>query len=270
VPPGARAQSYPIVEKNQFVSNWMGDPKRADRSLVFDYPYHHDPKGWRLHIQKDYMLLIDNLMDLSRLGYVHGGATVGGAPDTHVEAKMHTLRTPTGFKFDRWMIDSAPPPTYIAAIGFKGHADRSQETELFGPNTVVQWIGAVEADTGSLHNWKYDGDRNGGFSFRLFHGIARETATTCHYFWSSANRYRQNDPTATDQLFKEIGRTFEPDKTIIEAQQVRALETPDERLIDIQGDAARIHARRDVEQSITQESALDAGTPETPNQSANG
>jgi len=252
----------------------MGDPKRADRSLVFDYPYHDDPKGWphkhhRLHIQSDYMLVIDNLMDLSHLGYVHG-ATVGGAPDTHVEAKMHTLRTPTGVKFDRWMIDSAPPPTYIAAIGFKGRVDRWQETEFFSPSTVIQWIGAVEAGTGSLHNWKYDGDRNGGFSFRLFHGITPETATTCHYFWSSANGYRQNEPAATDQLFKEIGRTFEQDKTIIEAQQVRLLETPDERLIDIHGDAARIHARRVVEQLITQESALAAGTPETPNRSANG
>jgi vanillate O-demethylase monooxygenase subunit len=274
VPPGARVRSYPIVERNRLLWIWMGDPQRADHSLVFDYLYHDDPQHWphrhsRLHIRGDYMLVIDNLMDLSHLGYVHG-QTVGGAPGTHVEAKMHTVRTPGGVKFDRWMIGSVPPPTYVAAAGFKGRVDRWQETEYFAPSTVIQWIGAVEAGTGTLRNWKYDCDRSGGFSFRLFHGITPETAASCHYFWSSANGYRQDEPAATDQLFNEVARTFDQDKVIIEAQQQRLIEAPDELLLDVHGDAARIHARRVVDQLLTRESALDAADPTKPARAAIG
>jgi phenylpropionate dioxygenase-like ring-hydroxylating dioxygenase large terminal subunit len=274
VPPGARVRSYPVIEKNQFVWIWMGDPKRADHSSVFDYPYHDDPQRWphrhrRLHIQSDYLLVVDNLMDLSHLSYVHG-ATVGGMPDAHVEAKMHTTRTTGGVRYDRWMIDSVPPPTYIAAGGFKGRVDRWQESEFFAPSTIIQWIGAVDAGTGSLRNWKYDGDRNDSFSFRLFHGITPETDTSCHYFWSAANGYRQHEPAATDQLCGEIARTFDQDKVIIEAQQARVLETPDDPLLDIHGDAARIHARRVVEQLLAEEHHLATGNSATSNRSAIG
>ena len=53
-------------------------------------------------------------------------------------------------------------------------------------------------------------------------------------------------------------------------KQVRLLETPNERLVDIHGDAARIHARRVVERLIAEESTIDAGNPETSNRSASG
>lgn len=263
VPPDAQVRSYPIVEKDEFVWIWMGDPAHADRSLIFDYPYHNATTGWPhkhavYHIKGGYMLVIDNLMDLSHLGYVHGG-TVGGAPMTHVEAKMRTVRTPAGVRFDRWMIDSVPPPTYVKAVGFAGRVDRWQETEFFAPSTVIQWIGAVDAGTGTLRDWKYDGTREGGFSFRLLHGITPETETSCHYFWSSANGYRQNEPETTEQLFDEIA-TFDQDKRIIEAQQVRLLETPQARLVDIHGDGARIHAQRAVDRMLADEHEAGSGS----------
>ena len=64
------------------------------------------------------MLMVDNLMDLTHLGYVHT-STIGGNPSQHVEAKMQTERTPLGLKFTRWMLNSVPPPTYVKAVGFR-------------------------------------------------------------------------------------------------------------------------------------------------------
>lgn len=257
IPPGARVRSYPVVEKDEFVWIWMGDPARADRSLIIDYPYHAGPRSWPhkhavYDIKGGYMLVIDNLMDLSHLGYVHG-ETVGGMPGVHVEAKMHVVRTPTGVKFDRWMLDSIPPPTYVKAVGFEGRVDRWQETEFIAPGSVTQWIGAVDAGTGTFQDWKYEGSREDGFALRLFHGVTPETETSCHYFWSSANGYRQDQPEATEQLFDEIARTFDQDARIIGAQQARLLETPGGPLVDIHGDGARIHARRAVERMLADE-----------------
>ncbi|HYL58978.1 MAG TPA: hypothetical protein VEU51_08915, partial [Candidatus Acidoferrales bacterium] len=229
---------------------WMGNPERPDRSRLIPYPYHNDSRNWphrhsTMHLLSGYLLVLDNLMDLSHLGYVHKG-TVGGDAATHVEAKMRTVRTPNGVRFERWMLDSTPPPTYVKAVGFKGKVDRWQEIEFVAPNAVIQWNGAINAGTGVLRDWKYDVPREDCFSFRLFHGITPETETTSYYFWSSANGYGQDEPAATEELFDEIARTFDQDKAVLEAQQQRLTEIPDGPLVEIHGDAARIHARRAI------------------------
>jgi phenylpropionate dioxygenase-like ring-hydroxylating dioxygenase large terminal subunit len=46
--------------------------------------------------------------------------------------------------------------------------------------------------------------REGGVQFRLFHGLTPEAETSCFHFWSCANGYRQNEPEATEQLYREI------------------------------------------------------------------
>ena len=75
IPPGARVPAYPLVERDRFVWIWMGD---ADRMDPADIPAFHwlDHPDWRakpsyLHIRCNYQLLIDNLLDLSHLPFVH-------------------------------------------------------------------------------------------------------------------------------------------------------------------------------------------------------
>jgi phenylpropionate dioxygenase-like ring-hydroxylating dioxygenase large terminal subunit len=263
IPPDARVRSYPVAEKNALVWIWMGDPARADRSLILDYPYHDDAKNWphrhtTYPIKCNYLLLIDNLMDLSHLGFIHKETIGGMSAAPHVEARMRTVRTPAGVRFERWMIDSEPPPTYVKAAGFKGRIDRWQEFEFVAPSTVLQWSGAVDAGRGEFRDFKYYASREGGFSLRLLHGITPETENTCFYFWSTANGYRQDDPAATAALFDEIARAFGQDKTVLEAQQARLDESPNAPLVDIHGDGARIHARRAVERMLAEENTAAA------------
>jgi vanillate O-demethylase oxygenase-like protein len=178
---------------------------------------------------------------------------VGGNPNTHVAAEMKTVRTNTGLKFTRWMKDSVPPPSYVKAAGFKGRVDRCQQFEFVAPGTVLQWTGANDSggDCG-------DPERDFRFQFRLFHGLTPETETSCFYFWSVANGYRQNDPEATEQLFREIAPTFLEDKEMVEAQQARLDEFGEERLVDIASDATRMHMRRMVDRLIAEEQKLAA------------
>ena len=96
-----------------------------------------------------------------------------------------------------------PPPSYVKAGGFKGRIDRCQEFEFVAPSTVLQWTGAI--DVGAAFT---DAQRDFRFQFRLFHGLTPETETTCFYFWSVANGYRQNEPEATEQLYREIAPTL--------------------------------------------------------------
>src|SRR5947208_1649529 len=181
------------------------------------------------------------------LGYLNA-KTVGGNPSAHVSAEMKTTRTPTGLKFTRWMKNSVPPPSYVKAAGFQGRVDRCQIFEFVAPSTVLQWTGA--ADAGSDYA---DPQRDFRFQFRLFHGLTPETETSCYYFWSVANGYRQNEPEATEQLYREIAPTFIEDKDMVEAQQRRLDEFGERGLVDIASDANRMHMRRMVERLIAQE-----------------
>jgi vanillate O-demethylase monooxygenase subunit len=192
-------------------------------------------------------------MDLTHLGYLHA-RTVGGNPGAHVEANMKTVRTPTGLKFTRWMRNSLPPPSYVKAAGFLGRVDRCQEFEFVAPNTILQWTGAADAGTATDNP-----QRDFRFQFRLFHGLTPETETSCFYFWSAANGYRQNDPEATEQLYREIAPTFLEDKEMVEAQQRRLDELGERGLVDIASDANRMHMRRMVERLIVGEQSAAAG-----------
>lgn len=252
IPQDAQVRSYPTVERDQLVWLWMGDPTLADPTKIVEFPYHNDPAHWpKKHavypIKGNYMLMVDNLMDLTHLGYLHA-RTVGGNPAAHVEADMKTVRTSTGLKFTRWLRNSLPPPSYVKAAGFEGRVDRCQEFEFVAPNTVLQWTGATDAGTATD-----DPQRDFRFQFRLFHGLTPETETSCFYFWSAANGYRQNDPEATEQLYREIAPTFLEDKEMVEAQQGRLDELGERGLVDIASDANRMHMRRMVERLIASE-----------------
>ena len=252
IPDSLRVRSYPLVEKNQLVWIWMGEAARADTSLILDFPYHDDHAHWpNKHdcypIKASYMLMVDNLMDVTHLGYLHA-RTVGGNPLTHVTAEMHTDHTPTGLKYTRWMKNSMPPPSYVKAAGFKGRVDRWQEFEWVAPSSILQWTGAADVGTGA------EQDRNGvGFQFRLFHGLTPETESSCFYFWSCANGYRQNEPEATEQLYREIAPTFVEDQEMVEAQQARIGELGEPGLVNIASDTNRVIMRRFIERLLAQE-----------------
>ena len=75
----------------------------------------------------------------------------------------------------------------------------------------------------------------------------------CFYFWSCANGYRQNEPEATEQLYREIAPTFVEDKDMVEAQQARLDELGEQGLVNIVSDANRVVMRRFIERLLADE-----------------
>jgi phenylpropionate dioxygenase-like ring-hydroxylating dioxygenase large terminal subunit len=252
IPERTRVRSFPLVEQDGFLWIWMGDPAKADPAAIVPYPWHNDIVNWphkhtMYHIKANAMLMVDNLMDLTHLGYVHG-STIGGNPMTHVEAKMDTVRTNLGLKFTRWMLNSVPPPTYVRAAGFENRIDRAQMFEFIAPGSILQLSAADESGT-----YANGLTENSKLQFRLFHGLTPETDTSCFYFWSTANGFRTEDPATTEQLFKEIAAAFLEDKTVVEGQQSRLTELGENDLVDINTDAARLHMRRTVERLMEED-----------------
>ena len=248
-----RVRSYPVVERQNFVWIWPGDPALADDSQIIDYPNHDDTDEWPFqydvyHMECNYMLIIDNLMDITHLGYVHP-STIGGMPKIHVEASQETVKTERGVRFTRWTLDAPAPPTFAKAMPFKGNVDRWAVFEYMSPGTVLQWAGCMDIGRGAQENQ----DQDGSFRIRLYHGVTPETDTSCFYFWSVANGYRQDDPVAAQELYDDIAPTFLEDKVIIEAQQRNIDREPDRQLLVRQHDEALVLARRALGQLIKQD-----------------
>lgn len=242
IPTKAKVRSYPLHEQDALLWIWMGEPERADPSEIPHHAIHEDPAwGWRsehFKVDGNWQLLIDNLMDLSHLPYIHPH-TIGGDPDTHFRAKTVAERTANGVFVRRHMPNSPPPPTYVAAKGFEGRIDRWQEIE-FMPVMLRIHTGACDVDTGA-----YEGRRDHGFSMMGFHGITPETESTTHYFWSMATNILA--PGIVDTVFEQTARTFKEDQAVLEQQQRRIMENPLAPLVDIASDAGGNLARRHLD-----------------------
>jgi vanillate O-demethylase monooxygenase subunit len=246
IPANARVPAYPVVERDNLIWVWIGEAEKADPSLVVDLSYHNDTAHWphrhgTYDIAGNYLLMVDNLMDLTHLGYVHK-KTIGGNPAAHVGAKMDVVRTQGGLKYTRWMLDSLPPPTYVAAYGFKGRVDRWQEFDFVAPSTIRQWTGAKDAGTGAP-----EGNTDGGFQFKVLHSITPETETTCRYYFATANGWAPENDEASDQFFTASAATFAEDKDVIEAQQKRLEEFGEDWLVPMVSDVARVQMRRIID-----------------------
>jgi vanillate O-demethylase monooxygenase subunit len=242
IPDKARVRRYPVHEQDAVIWIWMGEADRADVAAIPRHVVHVDPAwAWRsehFKVDGNWQLLIDNLMDLSHLPYIHPH-TIGGDPETHFRAKMETRPTDTGVFVQRHMPNSPPPPTYVAARGFQGRIDRWQEIE-FMPVMLRIHTGGCDAGTGA-----YEGRREQGFSMIGFHGITPETETTTHYFWSMATNILT--PGVSDLVFEQTALTFREDQLVLEQQQRRLDEAPDRPLLNIASDIGGNLARRHLD-----------------------
>jgi len=237
-------RSYPVVEQQRTVWIWMGDPALADPGDILDFPWHERAGDWHfryayLAIACNFMLVMENLMDLTHLGYVHG-RTIGGTPQYHVAAEQETVRTENGARMVRWTMNSPPPPTFAKAMPFKGMIDRMADFEYVAPASVIQFTTAMDVGRGARQN----PDQPGALRIRILHHATPETETTCHYFFSIGNGYRLDDPDASRELYDEVYPTFLEDRAIMEGQQQTILREPDRPLLIREHDTAVAHANR--------------------------
>jgi vanillate O-demethylase monooxygenase subunit len=247
IPERARVKSYPVFERGDYVWIWMGDPKLARSEDVIDHAP-DDPQVWpRLHdmlpVKASYVMVLENLMDLSHLSYLHR-SSIGSAPEDSEAAQMDVTRTPRGVKFMRLMLDAACPPRIGERFGFTGRVDRWSEFEYIGPSAIVQWSGIIPAGDYA------SGVRDGGHQVRVLHAVTPETERSSHYFFAIADGGRKYEPAGARNAVTAIKTVFEEDVLMLEQQQAR-LEGHDlSKLLDGPSDVARVQMIRVLNQMI--------------------
>jgi phenylpropionate dioxygenase-like ring-hydroxylating dioxygenase large terminal subunit len=251
IPPGCRVRSYPTVERHQWIWVWMGDPALANPDDIEDFHWMDDPdwraKGERMHLKADYKLLIENLLELSHLSYVHANTLGTGAI---AEVQMKHERGDSHVTLTRWILDS-PASNMFQKLGRFApdeNVDRWQHVTWTPPAFVKLDVGAARANTGAV-----DGDRSQGFEYRNLNAITPETDKTSHYFWAQARNFRLDEEWISDMFVESTHEAFSEDLWIIGLQQENMDAGTTSPRVDINHDGAALQAVGMLEDMIEAE-----------------
>ena len=209
-PPKVGVRAYPLVEKHRFLWIWMGDPEKADETLIPDYSM-LDRTGLQVsniqfHMDAHVQFVIDNLLDLSHLAYVHGTTT--GSPEISETADVKVVRDGDSVRVLRWMENVPPAPAFRQFGGYEGNIDSWQVSEFRPPTYVRVSYGSAPAGHGIPEgDWYED---QGHWGFYVYHGLTPETEKRCHQY-----RYVAFDPGMGDARTIAEFR-FQCDQIIIE------------------------------------------------------
>ncbi|MSQ53109.1 MAG: aromatic ring-hydroxylating dioxygenase subunit alpha [Betaproteobacteria bacterium] len=248
VPKGAfDIRSFPVVERYALVFVWMGDPRRADPALLPDF-HENDSPGWSaahgyLRVAAHYQLLIDNLLDLTHLPYVHKTTLAGpGIVDNpmRVEVVGDTVRA------RRDMPNVDPAPIHRVLRHFPGKIDRYQDFDFRPPVYIHLNLGANPAGS--------DEDRSIPHHV-VMNSLTPETESSTHYFWSIAQCVNP-DPAVMQTLYELNKMAFDEDTGILEAQQAAIDADPAGLPLGaVAGDHAGVLARRIVARKLAEEAS---------------
>jgi vanillate O-demethylase monooxygenase subunit len=232
IPPGARVRSYPVCERHGWIWFWPGDPARADTARIPDFAQHASP-GWtavgsRFDMACDYKLVVENLLDLSHVGFVHRSTI--GSDDT--EARLKVERGPDWVRITR-RTANIPVPKLYADQGLKSPVDQTKVMRFLAPSNV--WI---DLET------KEAGPSGRAVRFTIVNAITPATETSCYYFFANTRDFSHDDAALSALLLNGTVTAFGEDKEVLEAQQRLIDLDPSAPTIDVDGDAGSLQMRR--------------------------
>lgn len=247
-------RAYPVVERHGFIWVWTGDAALADPELIPDLHWANNPDwaygGGLYHINCDYRLMIDNLMDLTHETYVH--ATSIGQPEIE-EAAPDTKVNGDEVITSRTMENIPAPPFWQGALRGNNLADdvpvdRWQVCRFTPPSHVMIEVGVAHAGKGG-----YDAPADSKVSSIVVDFITPESATSIWYFWGMARNFKPQDEKLTEQIREGQGVIFSEDLEMLERQQANLLKYPDRQLLKLNIDGGGVQSRRVIDRLLAEE-----------------
>jgi vanillate O-demethylase monooxygenase subunit len=237
------------LERHRGVWIWLGDPDRADASLIPDYSIVDSAPDTAvvqdyLRAEANYQLLTDNILDLTHADYVHAGSLGNGG----VTKTLPKIWDEGDAVFVHWWIvgDKGVPALAHELPDPEAPTDQWLEVKWNAPASMSLRVGATL--TGR--------PREEGIDSTSLHIMTPETATTTHYFFANARQFRVDDPAVNEVLKGIIANQFlGEDKPILEAQQ-KLMGTADLfglKPLFLPQDAAAVRVRRKIEAMYAEE-----------------
>jgi vanillate O-demethylase monooxygenase subunit len=245
IPPRARVSSYPLVERWNMAWIWMGDAAAADENLIPQLPW-LTSRDWAyshgcIVYDCNYVLLVDNLIDLSHTTFVHL-RTIG--TDDVAKTPVKTTGDARRVLVERHMNDTEPSIMYRELGGFTARVNRWQKIEYTPPSNIIIDAGAVPI-----------GDTGQPINTRIINILTPQTASSTFHFWAFARDFKLDDAATGDYLTEALNITFNEDKVLIDEQQRNVDARPQQRMLDNNADAGVVMARRIIERLLREHEA---------------
>lgn len=257
IPAKARVRSFPATEMHGLIWLWFGDVSRADPTLIPDVSV-LESSDWRaasgyMHVNVNYELLIDNLMDLSHAEFLHPtnlglrGLAAGEFNVRHVGNSV---------EFSINTVETSPPPVFDFILSSEGQPVFFTVDARWDPPGVVH-----------IHSMtKYaDEARSKHVDFKGVHIVVPETERSSHYFYAGLRDQRKDDEELQVAIEAGLKLAFEnEDKPMVEAAQGN-MATPDLLRLDpvlLPLDGAAIRVRRRLKRLIAEEQQNPSASPD--------
>jgi phenylpropionate dioxygenase-like ring-hydroxylating dioxygenase large terminal subunit len=219
-PHWAKVRRYPVTERNRWVFIWLGDPALADLARVPDYHRRLADPDWiaatgQALVKAGYRLVLDNLLDLSHLTYVHRSTT--GNRAVAEAAKLSTEVDGDRVTVTRWMADIPPAKAFVDYSGRHDNIDRWQISNFVPPAYIDINNGSTAAGSAPPPADRHG--TQGRWGFVVYHAMTPETETTTHQFWCVAAENRCVPPHMRERFDIDMRNVLNEDLIVYEAQQ---------------------------------------------------
>jgi len=253
VPTACKIAAYPVVEKWKWIWIWMGDPALADPALIPD----HDEMGLTsgqfetvgdvyYHVPGRYMLMHDNLLDLSHVSYLHQTTIASGGIGEAVEERSEGVNW---IRSVRHLRDVDCPVYFTAAFNYDGRIDRTLDMTSRLPSVHNGVDVFRKASTTPGAPGEYLG------SVTVYHAVTPGHQRDAHYFFALGRDFSVGDAAFSAAMMDGIRTTLDED--MLATREVEAMITglgaaPKEVLL--RADAHCVRGRRLMEELIRSES----------------
>lgn len=251
-PPDICVRAFPVVEKGPFVWIYVGDPAVMDdidpppAVEWWAEPAFAAERGY-LNIAANYMLLKENVLDLTHFGFVHANSfkiTDWVAPPKFVGGRERPGYLQS-FK------SSPLPPIFAEPLGVEPGTPYDREN--YG-NFVSPALQQAAVDL--FDPAQSDREQPAG-RFRVLHATTPIDPVNMHYFWIIARDYGTSEQEMSAfRALTEVG--FAEDEDVIEAVQAMMSTDPRDRTdfeVTVKADAPSFQARRAVQNWMKRETA---------------
>jgi phenylpropionate dioxygenase-like ring-hydroxylating dioxygenase large terminal subunit len=258
IPSQARTRSFPLLERYGFVWIWMGDAAAADPGLLADLSPFDDEtdcvrQGSYLRIDAHYQLIVDNLLDLSHVEYLHPAFA---SKDAIVNTRHEVTEGPDWIQSNRYKPGCHVSPLLSRCWGKEG---------AFGDaRSCIRWQapGTFFLEIGATHAGAPEAD---GVTLPILHLLTPETSRSTHYFWAVRRDVQLDDRDLDAWLERTLGDAFlQEDEPMIEAQQEQIGMDIDINALGpvfLPPDVAPVKARRIVARLLKEQGVAPSAVP---------
>lgn len=185
IPAALGVRSYPVAERYGMIWIWMGAAAKADITSIPALPGLEDKRlSWihgQLHVAANYQLVIDNLLDLSHVEFMHPFlAAEGNSARTIFRAEQN------GDQVSSYYDMKDEPISGLFRLLWEGDeevADQRAYMHWQAPSNLYLDV----AMTSRLGNAVNEAE------IPSVHLLTPETADTTHYFWAAGRNRCHND-----------------------------------------------------------------------------